>query len=426
MGIFNSGVGKRSRRYAMAMMDNEGKRHDAVVDALTAGTNQAKSTLTSTYKAGRGYLSDAFKGSRATLQGGQTAAQDFLQAGLDGALGMNTQARNDLIAGRDAALGNQNAALGSTTAGYAEALQALRDRYGQAATQGQAAVDAFDPLLQRGMEGLDRYSALINGSLGAGTPEEQAAAVAAFQAGPGYQWQVNQASQAAQRAANLTGSASSGNSLDAVTRLASNLANQEYGNWQDRLVEQQTGYRGQAQTATAGRAAALTNLGALYQQQAGAESGLITDRTGALNSIYNNMSQINQTSGQNLADNSNVGGSIITNANTAMATNATNYAQLLSNLQTQYGQDRTNLRSTYGSSVAGLQIGLAGGKATAANNYWNGVNQALGVALQGSNQQGAETASWGQGLIGLSGNIAGMGVSGGGTVGGNFLSSLFK
>jgi hypothetical protein len=420
MGLFSSGVGKRSRRAAQAMSLNSDQAYMKTEDLLTKGTRDARKTLSGAYTAGTGYLSDAFKGSRGYLEGGQTASNQFLTQGFGDALARSDagfdQSRNDLIGGRDAALG-------TTQSGYAEALQALQARYGQAGTQLQGAVDSFDPLLQRGMAGLDQYSELINGSLGVGGPEARQAAVDAFQAGPGYQWQVDQANQAAQRAANRVGSSSGGNTMDAVARLSSNLANQEYGSWQDRLVEQQTGYRGQAQNATAGRAAALTNLGGLYQQQAGQESGLITDRTNA-------MAGIHQTSGQNLAANSVAQGTaaagIHTDQGKTMATNATNYANALAGLRTQYGQDRTNLRTSYGTAVAGLQTGLAGARAENVNKLYDSYNQHLGIALQGGNAQGQETASWGKGLLSLGSSILGMGTGGGGTIGGSIFSSLFK
>lgn len=425
MGIFNSGVGKRSRRYAQAMMGNNQSQLDQVTGTINTGASRAGKALGNAYTAGRGYLGTAFNQATGTIQGGQQAATDYLNQGFGNALERSdagfAQGRNDLVAGRDAALGNQNQALGNTAAGYAEAMQALQARYGQSAEQLQGAVNTWDPIMASATKGMTAY----DNAMGLNGAEGNAAALQGFQAGPGYTWQQQQATQGAQRAANRTGSASSGNALDAVTRLSSNLANQEWGGHLDRLQ----GYQGLGTTAAAGRAGALTNLGGLYQQQAGAESGLITDRTAANNSIYNNMSTINQTSGQNLAQNSQQQGTaaagIYTDQGKTLATNATNYAQLLANLQTQYGQDRTNLRTSYGSSIAGLETGKAGALATAQNNYWNGNNQALGVALQGSNQQGAETASWGQGLIGLAGQVAGLGVSGGGTVGGNFLSSLF-
>jgi hypothetical protein len=412
MGLFSSGVGKRSRRAAQAMSANSSAAYDATNKLIDQGTSRARRALSTANTAGAGYLRDAFNASRGYLTTGQTNSDALLRQGFTDALTRSDagfdQARGDLIQGRDAAIG-------TTEQGYAEALQALQARYGQAGGQLQSAVDAYDPLLQQAQAGYTMYQ----NSLGLNGAEGRDAALGAFQAGPGYEWQVQQAAQAAQRAANRTGSASSGNALDAVTRLSSNLANQEFGSWQDRLQ----GFQGATERATAGRAGALTNLGKLYQDQAGAESGLITDRTGAIAGIH-------QTSGNNLAANSQAQGTaasgILTDQGKTMATNATNYAQLLSNLRTQYGQDRTNLRTSYGSSIAGLETGATGARVQNVNKLYDAFNQHLGIALQGGNAQGQETASWGKSLLSLGSNILGLGVSGGGTLGGNFLSSLFK
>ena len=74
-----------------------------------------------------------------------------------------------------------------------------------------------------------------------------------FQAGPGYQWQVDQATDAAARSGNARGMGYSGNTTDAIARLGSNLANQEFQQWIENLQPYQTG----AHAATAGQSGAL-------------------------------------------------------------------------------------------------------------------------------------------------------------------------
>lgn len=430
MGLFNSGVGKRSRRYSQMMMANNGLARDEVLDTLGAGAKSASTSVKNAFTSGRQTMRDAYSGSRDLLNQGQTTATNYLTAGMNGALERSDQgydqARQDLVGGRDAsvaALTGPGGALSAVQGGYADALTALRSLYGQSGEQLQGAVDAWNPLLQQGQAGYTMYQ----NALGLNGQEGRDAALGAFQAGPGYEWQTQQAQAGAQRAANRTGSgATSGNAMDAVTRLSANLANQEYGNWTNQLQ----GFQGATERATTGRVGALNNLAQLYAQQGTQESELATNRGSQEAAIHGQVSNIHQTSGQNLAANSaaqgTAGAGIVQQGNTALATNATNYAQLLGNLRYQYGTDQTNLRTGYGTTMAGLQTGLAGAKASTIQNYWNAQNQALGVALQGSNQQGAETASWGQGLLSLGSNIMGLGVSGGGTLGGNFLSSLFK
>ena len=63
----------------------------------------------------------------------------------------------------------------------------------------------------------------LNGQAG------NAAATAAFQSGPGYQYQVQQALNGVLRNASATGALGSGNTLAALQNTGNNLANQ---NWQ--------------------------------------------------------------------------------------------------------------------------------------------------------------------------------------------------
>src|SRR5205085_2489431 len=117
----------------------------------------------------------------------------------------------------DAALGQYGKAIDQTRGNYAAGRDALNTGYGQAADTLKGAAGAYDPLIQRGLAGYDMYS----NSLGINGAEGNAAARGAFQAGPGYQWQVEQATDAAQRAANKIGGLYGGNTTDAVTRLGS-------------------------------------------------------------------------------------------------------------------------------------------------------------------------------------------------------------
>lgn len=73
-------------------------------------------------------------------------------------------------------------------------------------------------------------------SLGVNGADGNARATGAFQAGPGYQYAVDQALDQTNRAAAATGSLSGGNTLAALSDRAGNMANQEYGNWQSKLA----------------------------------------------------------------------------------------------------------------------------------------------------------------------------------------------
>src|SRR5258705_5090268 len=96
-----------------------------------------------------------------------------------------------------------------------------------------SAIGAYTPLSDLGA----KYGAGTNtymDSLGLNGAAGNANAVGAFQASPGYNWQRDQAIEATARNANRFGAG--GNELAAVTDRANNLANQEYGNWQNRLA----------------------------------------------------------------------------------------------------------------------------------------------------------------------------------------------
>lgn len=73
-------------------------------------------------------------------------------------------------------------------------------------------------------------------SLGVNGADGNSRATDAFKAGPGYDWRVSQALDQTNRAAAATGSLAGGNTLAALSDRAGNMANQEYGSWQDRLA----------------------------------------------------------------------------------------------------------------------------------------------------------------------------------------------
>lgn len=104
----------------------------------------------------------------------------------------------------------------------------------------------FDPSIATANAGANMYA---NG-LGLNGAAGNAAATGAFQAGPGYQFQLDQGLQALTRAASAGGMLASGNTLAAGTEYGQGLANQEYGNWLGRLQpyvgEQRTGLENKA------------------------------------------------------------------------------------------------------------------------------------------------------------------------------------
>jgi hypothetical protein len=287
-------------------------------DAIRGGYGGAREDLSTGYGAATGAINQ-----------GATGALGYLDQGQQGAMGQLGQARSDLTAGGGA---------------YAP-LSALAQRY---AAGGNTYAD----------------------SLGLNGPEGNQRAVGAFQAGPGYEFALNQGIDSLNRRANAAGMLAGGNAnRDAIT-FAQGLANQEYGNWQNRLK----GIGDQELAATQGAAAGnqannttLANLGV----------------TGAnlLNTGGQNRAQIATGQGQNLADlartfysgqaglDTGEAGAIAGNMNNATGWQVNAQGQLVPQIGKTY-QDEANasLQGTknlwnLGQSLAGAAAGAVGGGA---------------------------------------------------------------
>lgn len=137
----------------------------------------------------------------------------------------------------------------------------------------------YDPYVQTGAQANDMYANAIglNGVTGADS------ARGTFRAGPGYDFQVDEAMRGAERAASAGGMLASGNLMAEMLARGRSLADQEYGGWMDRLSNQ----AGQGLQATQGKVGTLKNLSDLYQASAGQRLGLdnaiVAGRMGATN-----------------------------------------------------------------------------------------------------------------------------------------------
>lgn len=176
---------------------------------------------------------EAAEANQARLAASKTAGMGYLDAGKTGALG----------------------AL-DTAGGY---YQPLATKYGAATSLG---LDA----------------------LGVNGPEGNARATSAFQAGPGYQYAVDQSLEGINRSAAARGGAFGGNTLAALSDRAGNMANQEYGSWLDRL----SGYTSPELAATAGMAGASAAKAPVYMQDA---TGRVALETGTTQGINNQETQ---------------------------------------------------------------------------------------------------------------------------------------
>lgn len=266
---------------------------------------------------------------------------------------------------------------------FGEYLPKTLDALGTGYTTGRADLNAgyaqAGDAYRQGIAGLDPYAARGNAagdmhanSLGLNGAAGNQAATGAFQAGPGYQWQVDQATDAAARKASALGITASGNTLDAITRLGSNLANQEYGNWQTQL----NGLGQQGQAAATSQLGAYQGLGNLSAQQG-----------------------------------------------SALATLGQNYGQNQASAYNDAGKTLASLGYSQGKDTAGLYQGLGN---TLAGVNQNAVNQTSSAMYSAGAASDAARNANGNLALGLAGQVLGLGVGGGQTVGGSIFSGLGK
>lgn len=158
-----------------------------------------------------------------------------VQSGNGALKNYGNQANAALTSNTEQGLGALNQGYGSdinalTTSGN-QAQSLLSSGIGDATKTVLNSNSAYSPYVTGGQGA----STMLANSLGLNGSSGNAAAVSAFQQSPGYQYQVNQATDAAERGAAAAGGLGSGNTLSAITQLGSNLANQEYSNWQSNL-----------------------------------------------------------------------------------------------------------------------------------------------------------------------------------------------
>lgn len=178
------------------------------------------------------------------------------------ALGSGTSARNIGIWGYNQAQDAIGRGQGLLDSAQGNALSALGQGYGQARTDlntnYNGAIDRLNPWVTAGTSALGTYQ----NSLGLGGQAGNDAAVAAFREAPGYRYSVDQATDAVARKASALGSLGSGNTMQAISDRAQNMADQGYGNWQSQLnglsntglqaATSQSGLQGQLGSSLAG------------------------------------------------------------------------------------------------------------------------------------------------------------------------------
>lgn len=134
-------------------------------------------------------------------------------------------------------------------------------------------INYYDPYSRIGEQGTSAYA----DSLGLNGPEGRLAALGRFQSGPGYQFALDQGTDAISRQAAARGTLAGGGTSADLLRFGQGLANQEYGGWQDRL----RGLGEQGLTAAGGQTG-----------RQGALAGISTDQGRAEANIYGGMADL--------------------------------------------------------------------------------------------------------------------------------------
>ena len=276
------------------------------------------------------------------------------------ALGQGVQGAKDVY---NEYLPKTLAALGK---GYDTGVGTINSGYDRAANDYRAGIAGLDPYAQRGNTAGD----MLGNALGLNGAAGNTAATNAFQAGPGYGWQVDQATEAAARKANSLGIGASGNTLDALTRLGSNLANQEYSGWLDRL----NGLN------TSGQQAATSQLGA-----------------------YQGLGNLGMQQGQNLA------------------TLAQNYGQNQASAYNDVGKSLAGAEMTQGTGAAGLYQGLGNSIANVNANTLNAMVQSNMAQAAASDAARNANENLALGLGGIGTKLLGLGSN---TLGGTLFAPL--
>jgi hypothetical protein len=353
-----------------------------------------------------------------------TSAEEAMRAvreGRGGAIGAYEQAYGRGVPylteaearGAGALTGGQAAATGALTGREAAAVEALRSGQGPAAEALGAGISAYAPVtgtagtaartlenLGQGYQGdIDAY----RDAMGLNGPEGVARAQARFTTGPGYQFQVDEATNQALRAASRGGMTFSGNTAEELRRRAQGFASGEYGDYLTRLGGYATplvGLQYQARTGAAtlpyeaakfvapGVAQGYGSLANLFRGTGQDISGVMTGTGGRLADVYGTtagrLSDLYGTTGRTLADLAGTTGGRIgqayTGAGTELAGTYTGTGQNLANIYGNIAQGQTGAARdvTTGNIQANNLVAQAGMQNAA--NWWN----LLGSGISGA------------------------------------------
>jgi len=262
--------------------------------------------------------------------------------------------------------------------GYADGVRSLESGNQQAGTMLGWVPGLYDRLMNMNTDAtgydwqgnVQRSRGALDDAMGMNGADGRARVQQNFQTGPGFQFAVDTATDAAARAAAKVGRANSGNTLSAVTALGNNLANQEWGNY-------------------------LNRLQGINQMDSGIASGM------SMGDANRRMAMAGQATAG------------LAGAYGQMANQAYGYGRDQANMGSQFARDQ------YGSLAgeAGLDLGVAGQKNSIWDNFLNKNLEGAQASIQGSNADDAGRMGLGLGIANLGlqalGGMGGFGGMGG-------------
>ncbi|EJW11246.1 hypothetical protein A33M_3324 [Rhodovulum sp. PH10] len=217
----------------------------------------------------QGYLDTGQADALGAISSGETKAADAITSGTTSGVNAINSGLSNQIGALDTGLANANTAYGNAVSAYSP-LTDLGSKYGSA-------------------------TSLYLDALGVNGADAAAAAQSAYTESPGYQYQVDQATDAAARKAASLGLAASGNTLSAISSQAQNIANTEYNSYLDRLA----GFVNPELSATSGAASGIAGA---YGQQAGTATTDAANRASAYGTAAQNTANLYGTEGTNLGN----------------------------------------------------------------------------------------------------------------------------
>lgn len=154
----------------------------------------------------------------------------------------------------------------------------LQQGYDTGVSNLNQAKDAFTPLSALG-EKYGGATTMLQNALGVNGAAGNAAATAAFQQAPGYQYTLDQGLEAINRRRAAGGMLSSGNADIDAMNYATNLANQGYNSWLSNLGQFVSPELSATGGAASGKAGAFGDLASLAQNNSMNQIGLLNQTT---------------------------------------------------------------------------------------------------------------------------------------------------